>query len=124
MALEEGLISFKTESKLRTNSARVSDVASFVNGKEKQICYHHIIVKMFIKKDFNSKVEEVDHRDHNRTNNSIENLAVVSRSDNIKNMSKEQLTPEYIQALLDRIAALEEDSPTLSRRTGSLPYRR
>ncbi len=34
---------------------------------------------------------------------------------NIKNMSKEQLTPEYIQALLDRIAALEEDSPTLNR---------
>ena len=30
-------------------------------------------------------------------------------------MSKEQLTPEYIQALLDRIAALEEDSPTLNR---------
>lgn len=34
---------------------------------------------------------------------------------NIKNMSREQLTPEYIQALLDRIAALEEDSPTLNR---------
>lgn len=58
------------------------------NGKYKNICLHVIIVKMFIKKDFNSKVEEVDHRDHNRTNNSIENLAVVSRSDNIKNMSK------------------------------------
>ena len=33
----------------------------------------------------------------------------------IKNMSKEQLTPEYIQSLLDRIAALEEDSPSLNR---------
>ena len=33
----------------------------------------------------------------------------------IQNMSKEQLTPEYIQALLDRIAALEEDSPSLNR---------
>ena len=41
---------------------------------------------------------------------------VTADSDlNIKNMSKEQLTPEYIQALLDRIAALEEDSPTLNR---------
>ena len=33
----------------------------------------------------------------------------------IKNMSKEHLTPEYIQSLLDRIAALEEDSPSLNR---------
>lgn len=33
----------------------------------------------------------------------------------IKNMTKEQLTQEYIQALLDRISALEEDSPSLNR---------
>ena len=33
----------------------------------------------------------------------------------IKNMSKEQLSPEYIQSLLDRIAALEETSPSLNR---------
>ena len=34
---------------------------------------------------------------------------------NIKNLTKEQLSPEYIQSLLDRIAALEEDSPSLNR---------
>ena len=33
----------------------------------------------------------------------------------IQNMSKEQLSPEYIQNLLDRIAALEEDSSSLNR---------
>ncbi len=33
----------------------------------------------------------------------------------IKNITKEHLTPEYIQSLLDRIAALEEDSPSLNR---------
>lgn len=33
----------------------------------------------------------------------------------IKNMSKEQLTPEYIQGLIDRISALEENSPSLNR---------
>lgn len=33
----------------------------------------------------------------------------------IKNMTKEQLTQEYIQKLLDRIALLEEDSPSLNR---------
>ena len=34
---------------------------------------------------------------------------------NIKNMTQEKLSPEYIQSLLDRIAALEEDSPSLNR---------
>ena len=33
----------------------------------------------------------------------------------IKNMTQEHLTPEYIQSLLDRISALEEDSPSLNR---------
>ena len=33
----------------------------------------------------------------------------------IKNMTKDHLTPEYIQSLLDRIAALEEDSPSVNR---------
>ncbi len=48
--------------------------------------------------------------------NSVIPAPVTADADlNIKNMSKEQLTPEYIQALLDRIAALEEDSPTLNR---------
>ena len=30
-------------------------------------------------------------------------------------MSKEQLTPEYIQSLLDRIAELEEDTTSVNR---------
>ena len=33
----------------------------------------------------------------------------------IKNMTKDHLTPEYIQSLLDRIAALEESSSALNR---------
>ena len=33
----------------------------------------------------------------------------------IQNMTQEQLSPEYIQDLLDRIAALEEDSPSFNR---------
>lgn len=59
----------------------------FVNGKHKYILYHHIIVKMFIKTDFDSKKEEVDHLNHNKLDNSIENLKVVSRSDNNRNKS-------------------------------------
>ena len=60
-----------------------------INGKTKKIFYHHhIIVKMFIKPDYDSKIEEIDHQDHNRTNNSIENLKVVSRSENQRNTSR------------------------------------
>lgn len=49
---------------------------------------HHIIVKLFIDKNFDSKKFEVDHLDHNRANNSINNLCVVSKSENQRNISK------------------------------------
>ena len=42
---------------------------------------------MFIKTDFDSKKEEVDHLNHNKLDNSIENLKVVSRSENQRNKS-------------------------------------
>ena len=58
-----------------------------VNGKVKKILYHHIIVKLFIKSDYDSKKEEIDHMDHNKLNNSIDNLAVVSSSENCRNRS-------------------------------------
>lgn len=59
----------------------------FVNGKSKQIRLHHIIVKLFIDKNFDSTKFEVDHKDHNRRNNSIENLAIVSKIENNRNQS-------------------------------------
>ena len=59
----------------------------FVNGKYKRILYHIIIVKMFIKSDYDSKKEEIDHKNCDKNDNSIENLAVVSRSDNNRNRS-------------------------------------
>ena len=40
---------------------------------------------MFINPNFDSTKEEIDHRDHNRANNSIENLAIVSRLENNRN---------------------------------------
>lgn len=56
-----------------------------VNGKRKNIFYHKIIVKMFIKPNYDSKIEEIDHCDRNKLNNSIENLKVVSKSENCRN---------------------------------------
>ena len=58
-----------------------------VNGKTKNILYHKIIVKMFIKKDYDSKKEEIDHVNHDKNDNSIENLCVVSRIENNRNKS-------------------------------------
>lgn len=63
------------------------DYKFFVNGKCKRILLHHIIVKMFINPDYDSKKFEVDHKDHNRTNNSIDNLCIVTRSENSRNRS-------------------------------------
>ena len=58
-----------------------------VNGKYKNIRLHHIIVKLFIDKNFDSSKNDIDHKNHNRQDNSIDNLAVVSRIENNRNMS-------------------------------------
>lgn len=67
----------------------------FVNGKVKRIFLHHIIVKLFINPDFDSNKSEVDHKNHNRQDNSIENLAIVSRSENNRNVSKSRTGTEF-----------------------------
>ena len=60
----------------------------WMKGKYKIILLHHIIAKLFIDKNFDSSKNDIDHKDHNRTNNSIDNLCVVSRSENNRNTSK------------------------------------
>ena len=62
----------------------------YVNGKRKHIYLHHIIVKIFIDKNFDSSKNVIDHKDHNRTNNSIDNLCIVSPSENCRNMSSQK----------------------------------
>ena len=61
-----------------------------VNGKYKNIRLHHIIVKLFIDKNFDSKKFEVDHKNHNKQDNSIENLAIVNRIENCRNMPSQK----------------------------------
>lgn len=63
----------------------------YVNGKYKYMFYHHIIVKMFINPDYDSTKYDIDHLNHDRQDNRIENLAVVSRSENIRNSSKSRI---------------------------------
>ena len=66
-----------------------------VNGKIKNILLHHIIVKLFIDKNFDSNKFEVDHKNHNKQDNSIDNLCIVSRSENIRNVSKSRTGKEF-----------------------------
>lgn len=56
-----------------------------VNGKKKHILYHYIIVKLFIKPNYDSTKEEIDHLNHNKKDNRIENLCVVSHLENQRN---------------------------------------
>ena len=65
-----------------------------INGKQKQIRLHHIIVKLFIDKNFDSNKFDVDHKNHNRQDNSIDNLCIVSRIENNRNTSKSRTGKE------------------------------
>ena len=66
-----------------------------VNGKRKHILLHHIIVKLFIDKNFDSTKFQVDHKNHNRQDNSIDNLSVVNRIENNRNVSKSWTGKEF-----------------------------
>ena len=59
-----------------------------VNGRKKHILYHHIIVKMFINPSYDSIKYDIDHLNHDRQDNRIENLAVVTHLENQRNTSK------------------------------------
>lgn len=66
-----------------------------INGKRKPILLHHIIVKLFINPDFDPTKFDVDHMNHNRQDNSIDNLAVVSHAENQRNISKSRTGKEF-----------------------------
>lgn len=53
-----------------------------VNGKKINMYKHIVIARMFINPDYNSKLFDIDHIDHNKQNNSLENLKIVSKSEN------------------------------------------
>ena len=96
------IVSFKqkkyTEGKILTpdiNSCGYIRYRFNINGKRKTIFLHHIIVKLFIDKNFDSSKFEVDHKNRNNQDNSIENLAIVTRSENIRNVSKSRTGYEF-----------------------------
>lgn len=82
----------------------------FVNGKAKNIFLHKIIVKLFIDPNFDSSKNDIDHKDHNRRNNNIDNLCVVSKIENSRNVSKSWNGVEfnYIDDIGEKLVINEE----------------
>ena len=56
-------------------------------GKHKTIRYHQLIVRLFVDSTYDPSTQQIDHLDRNRLNNSIDNLKVVSRRENLLNRS-------------------------------------
>ena len=88
------IVSFKqkkyTEGKILKPRIRKDGYIDYhfrVNGKYKYIFLHHLIVKLFIDKNFDSTKFEVDHKNRNKLDNSIDNLCIVSHSENNRNKS-------------------------------------
>ena len=73
--------------KPRINKYGYIDYSFGVNGTQKRILLHHIIVKLFIDKNFDTSKSEVDHKNRNKLDNSIDNLSIVSHSGNQRNKS-------------------------------------
>ena len=73
-------------------------------------------LKVITPYSIDDEVENISETSNVTEIDSLETPAEIPTVDfYIKNMQKEHLTPEYIQSLLDRIEALEEDSPSLNR---------
>ena len=78
-------------------------------GKRRKIMYHQLIVRLFVDPDYDSKTQEVDHLDHNKLNNSIDNLRVVSKSENLMNRSYYRCVQAiYLDDIRDSIAVNAE----------------
>ena len=77
--------------------------------KHKTIKYHQLIVKVFIDPTYDSSTQQIDHLDHNRQNNSIDNLRVVSKSENEMNKTAYRgVQAIYLEDIGDSIAVNAE----------------
>jgi hypothetical protein len=68
-------------------------VTVMVNGLQKNMVVHRLIAKAFIPNPNN--LEQVNHKDGNKLNNSVNNLEWVSKSDNVKHAFRIGLQKTY-----------------------------
>ncbi len=55
---------------------------------QKDYYKHRLLANQYLDFDLNDKTREIDHIDNNRSNNSLSNLRIVSRSENMFNKGK------------------------------------
>ena len=85
------------------------------NGKEIRCNVHRLIVETFIREPDKDKSETVNHIDGNKLNNSLENLEIISCSENVKhsyriglhkvgeNHERSKFSDKYIMSALNEI---------------------
>ena len=78
-------------------------------GKRKHIKYHQVIVKVFIDPTYDPKTQDIDHLDHNRQNNSIDNLKVVSRREN--HMNRSYYNGKQVEYIDDKGTLIKPETP-------------
>lgn len=78
-------------------------------NNHKKRYYHHMLIWIAFKGIYDKTKFEIDHIDHNRTNNHIENLRLVNRSLNNINRSKHKSKQfDFYNELPDKIVINEE----------------
>ena len=80
------------------------------NNKRKEYKHHRLIYYAFVEPfDLNDRNLQIDHINHNRSDNHIENLRLVTRSDNQINCGKKNgIEYNYVNELPDKIVVNEE----------------
>ena len=78
-------------------------------NNHKKRYYHHVLIWIAFNGLYDKSKFDIDHRDHNRANNHIENLRLVSRSLNSINRSKQKSKQfDFYNELPDKIVINEE----------------
>ena len=83
----------KYKSTFKNNSGYEQVSLKAANGKWKKELVHRLVALTFI--DNPDKLPEVEHKDRNRLNNTVENLCWVSRSGNCRNTEQNRMLKVY-----------------------------
>ena len=81
--------------KLKTNNRGYLYVMLYTDGKYKNMKVHRLVAMTFLP-GFNPDLQ-VDHKDHNKTNNNLDNLRMVPQSDNQRNRANAVGVFEYLK---------------------------